>query len=273
MPNSDGLYSVDGDSEHDYADELSPSDGYFASGSSSNAIPNVPNVIVPDPTVRESETKAAEAKAREAAKESSFLDPRHTRGDLQPQALSARDISSYAQSAAPSTLSDSTRPLSTPPTSYAPSSNTASTRQPLRIHQAAGRTPSLYSEAPPAYTPSQPSQATPASPASPIAPLSPLLPTSQPNQTVNYGSISPSMGVESERLLGRDPESMGTPGDEEEAYRPRWSRRIRRKLPPWLNWKLSLLGIVLLMITIGFLSSGYKAVKGDNVSKSKLTQT
>lgn len=265
MPHSGGFHSEDGDEDHDYADQLSPSDGYFASGSSSHAVPNVPNVIVPDPTVRESETKA-----REAAHES-FLNTRHTRGDLQPQALSARDISSYAQSAAPSSRSDSTRSVSTPPTSYAPSSSVASTtRHPLRTHQAAARTPSLYSEAPPAYTPSQPSQpsqATPASSTSPASPTSPLSPTNQANQSVNYGSISPDMGIENERLLGRDPESMGAPG-EEEAYKPRWSRRISRKLPPWLNWKVVLLFIVLLVITFGFLTSGYNAVKDGSVSET-----
>jgi hypothetical protein len=76
------------------------------------------------------------------------------------------------------------------------------------------------------------------------------------------------MGVESERLLGRDPESMGEP-DEERAYMPRWSRRFRRRLPPWFNWKIGLLAVVLLGITIGFLTSGYQAVKGDTVSMSQ----
>ncbi|KAK9798713.1 hypothetical protein AB5N19_00831 [Seiridium cardinale] len=266
MPNSDDLYNTDGDSDHDYADELSPSDGYFASGPSSNAVPNVPNVIVPDPTVRQSETKAA--KAQEAAQER-FL---NTRGDLQPQALSARDFTSYTQSSAPSTRSDSTRPTQyTPPSSYAPSSpHTASvTRQPLRTHQSTGRTPSLYSEAPPAYTPSHtvPSETTPLSP---TGQPSQSHQTSQTPQSGNYSTFSPDMGVENERLLARDPESMGEP-DDEPLHSPRWSKRFRRRLPPWLNWKMGLFALIMLAVAAGFLTSGYQAVKDNNMNTKKKT--
>ncbi|KAH6656842.1 hypothetical protein BKA67DRAFT_553360 [Truncatella angustata] len=264
MPNSNDLYNTDGDSDNDFADQLSPSDGYFASGSSSNAVPNVPNVIVPDPTARESkskavESKAAESKAQEARQEALL----NNRGDLQPQALSASDFLSRAeQSSAPSSRSDFTIPAQyTPPTSYAPSSSayiSSATRQPLRTHQAAARTPSLYSEAPPAYTPSQ------------ATPLSPTAQTNQSNQGGNYNTFSPNMGVENERLLGRDPESMAEP-DGEQLHSPRWSRRFRKRLPLWLNWKIVLFALVLMVVAIGFLTSGYKAIKDDN--KKTITPT
>ncbi|ETS79113.1 hypothetical protein PFICI_08966 [Pestalotiopsis fici W106-1] len=279
-PSSDDLYFTEGtgqnttatndnDNDDDYADELSPSDGYFASGVSSNvAARNVPNVMVPDPTVRDSdvETNKNEAKALQARQESLLNST--ARGDSQPQALSARDfIESQLQRSAPSTRSDSTYnnipPIHTPPTSYAPSSSSTShpastSRQQYRPSPAPGRTLSLYSEAPPAYTPSHTA-------------TTPLSPSRETNQTTNYGSISPTsptttpppnMGIENERLLGRDPESMGEPG-EEPVYSPRWSRRIRRRFP-WFNWKLALFALVLLAVTFGFLISGYKAVRGDS---------
>ncbi|KAF7517581.1 hypothetical protein G7054_g13763 [Neopestalotiopsis clavispora] len=293
---SDDLYFTEGQNtsnsndidEEDYADQLSPSDGYFASGraaapaSSNVAAHNVPNVMVPDPTVRDSdveETNKHEAKALQARQESLLNST--ARGDSQPQALSARDfIESQLQRSAPSTRSDSTTynnlpPLPTPPTSYAPSSSTSTShpitasstsRQQYRPSPGPGRTPSLYSEAPPAYTPSH-TTATTATTAT-----TPLSPSRETNQTSNYGSISPptsspaspppNMGIENERLLGRDPESMGEPG-EEPLYSPRWSKRIRRRFP-WLNWKIALFALVLLVVTFGFLMSGYKAVKGDS---------
>lgn len=267
---SEDLYFTGGeqdDGHSDYADHLSPSDGYFASGSSSN-VNNVPSIMVPDPTVRESQSQSQsenkdEAEATKAlqARQESLLNST-ARGDSQPQALSAQDfIDSQLQRSAPSTRSDSTRDqpptIYTPPTSYAPSSSTATShpastsRQPYRPSPSPGRTLSLYSEAPPAYTPSHTA-------------TTPLSPSREADQISNYGSISSSssMGIENERLLGRDPESMGEPGGEP-VYSPRWSRRIRKRFP-WLNWKVALFALVLLAVTFGFLINGYKAVRGDS---------
>ncbi|KAI1851614.1 hypothetical protein JX265_010698 [Neoarthrinium moseri] len=243
------MYSLEAESDDEPGDQLSPSDGNFAN-SSSNVVPNVPNVVVPDPTVRDSETPA-ERKALEA-KEDEFL---NSPGHSQPQAVypsrnPSRNPSVLGPStSAPSTRSYSTRTSHTPPTSYAPSSQAPSTsRQPLRTHPSRERTPSLYSEAPPAYTPSQ---------------TTPLSPTAPSDETRSYNTFSPNMGVENERLLDRDPESMGPP-DDESLHSPRWSKRIRRRLPPWLNWRVGLLAVVLLAITLGFLTSGYKAFKGGD---------
>ncbi|KAI0137199.1 hypothetical protein BJ170DRAFT_604814 [Xylariales sp. AK1849] len=241
MSYSDNLYSYNDDSDDDYADQLSPSDGYFTS---SNAIPSVPNVMVPDPTLQQSET-AGESKAREANEESLLNSSGRA---LQPQASHHREASSYQPSTAPSTRSYSTRTTHTSSTSYAPASSRASAaRQPIRTLPSPGRTPSVYSEAPPAYTPS---------PTSPISPANPS------NQARNYSTFPSNMGVENERLLGRDPESMGQP-DDEELPSPLWRRRIRRRLPPWLNLRMLVIAAVLLVVSIGFLANSLGGSSGE----------
>lgn len=253
------------DSDGDEADQLSPTDGYFTANSSSNGVPRVPNVMVTDPTLQQSETNA-ESKAREADQERLLSTPqRHAQ--VQPGLSSRSDSSSaYDQSTVPSARSYSTtQPTHTSSTSYAPSSATApnsapASRQTLPTFSSRGRTASLYSEAPPAYTPSS---------------SSPLSPASPSNQARNYGTTtsittaaSANMGVEDERLLGRDPESMAEP-DDEEIRRPVWSRRMRRRLPLWLNnWRMLILGVVLLLVTVGFLASTYRVFKGDGGSVS-----
>lgn len=252
------------DSDGDEADQLSPTDGYFTANSSSNGVPRVPNVMVTDPTLQQSETDA-ESKAREADQER-LLSTSSRHAQVPPGLSSRSDYSANDQSTVPSTRSYSiTQPTHTSSTSYAPSSSTAAisapaSRNPLPSLPSRGRTASLYSEAPPAYTPSS---------------SSPLSPASPSNQARNYGgttstttAASANMGVEDERLLGRDPESMADP-DDEEVRRPVWSRRMRRRLPLWLNsWRMLILGVVLLFVTVGFLASTYRVFKGDGGSVS-----
>lgn len=271
MPYSDNLYSLYDDSDSDgNEDALSPTDGYFTSSSSapSNVVPRVPNVMVADPTLQQSET-SAESKAREAGQERLLNSPtRH----LHPQDTATRDSSSYAPSTSPSTRSYSTQPTHTWSTAYTPSSSTAATsvsgsRQPSQTIPSRGRSASVYSDAPPAYTPSPTSP--PSSSASPSSPTSPLFPNGPSNQARTYNTFPSNMGIESERLLGRDPESMGHPDDEEAARIPQWNRRIRRRLPPWLSWRMLMLAAVLLIVSIGFLASSYRVFKVDeNVSST-----
>ncbi|KAK7747011.1 hypothetical protein SLS62_009268 [Diatrype stigma] len=69
--------------------------------------------------------------------------------------------------------------------------------------------------------------------------------------------------VEREGLLTRDPESMADhPGGDEESAIPAWRRRVRRQLPPWLNYKIVLLSLALMGISVGFLANAFRGVRG-----------
>ncbi|KAI0015630.1 hypothetical protein F4780DRAFT_64301 [Xylariomycetidae sp. FL0641] len=231
---NDNLYSLNrGDPDDDYAHQLlSPSDGYFASSSTSsseepfNAIPDVPNVLIPDPTLQQQQQQrqqqtASESKAQEAGEERHLVTNRSHSGRAQQQQHRRLPVT-YSLSSA------------------------ASSR----------RTPSIYSEAPPAYTPS------------PLAPAG----TRHPTQPRSYNTFfTGNMGVaemqeQNERLLGSSqPESMSQPLHDEEAggAPEHWRRRVRRRLPPWMTWRVVLLTCVVLIAAVGFLSSSYRIVKGD----------
>ncbi|CAJ2510699.1 Uu.00g063240.m01.CDS01 [Anthostomella pinea] len=247
MPYADNLYSMSDDSEgDDFADQLSPSDGYFAS-SSSNAIPSIPNVMVPDPTLAQHSETSAESKAREANEEGLLNTQRHQ--DRRPaEPVSSRESGRSEQATVVSSFVSPLRyhpPITYPQTSAPPT--------PLRTLPTRGRTPSVYSDAPPAYTPS------------PTSALSPATATQQ-TQPRNYSTFTSTMGVsevENERLLGLNAESMSHPGDEE-AGTPAWSRRVRRRLPAWFNWRLGLLALIILAVSVGFLVSSVRPVKDDN---------
>ncbi|KAK7921331.1 hypothetical protein PG985_009353 [Apiospora marii] len=281
MPYSDNLYSghafdnPDSDSEDGYGDEHSPSDGYFTASGLSHGmpsvsnVPNIPNVLVPDPTLRQQPETAAEAKACEAEQDRvAALNTRRPGHPLGNASLLGDHSYSHLEHAttAPSTRTQSTYPIYTPRTplstsAYTPSSSSASasvvaatpaasSRRPLRSLPASrGRSASVYSDAPPAYSPS---------------PTSPLSPNSPTNQARNYSTITAAnMGIEDERLLGRDPESMGLPNDEESVRPGAWRQRVRRRLPAWFSWRTTLLASVLLIASVGFLASSYRVVKDD----------
>lgn len=259
MPYSDNLYSAYDDSDSDgHADPLSPSDGYFATSGSSSVVPSVPNVMVPDPTLRDQET-AAESKAREADQERRLNSlgharpTRHGEGARNPElplTTAALSANPPPISTAANTYPAYTSYSYTPSTSaHAPSSSASASapRLPRRSVPLRGRSASVYSDAPPAYTPSA---------------TSPLSPSSPTRQALGYGTIPPSMGIENEHLLGRGPESMGLPHDEEAAA-PSWNRRVRRRLPAWLSLRMVLLASVLLVASFGFLASSYRVFKDD----------
>lgn len=266
MPYSDNLYSAYDESDgDDQVDPLSPSDGYFATSGSSHVVPRVPNVMVPDPTLRDQET-AADTKAREADRERRLHNLDHGRltrpGEVarNPElslttAASALSANNPSTSTAANTSPAYTSYSYTPSTSaYAPSSSaSASASQlPRRSEPFRGRSASVYSDAPPAYTPSA---------------TSPLSPSGSTQPTLRYGAITPSMGIENEHLLGRAPESMGRPHDEEAAA-PSWNRRVRRRLPPWLSLRMVLLASVLMVASFGFLASSYRVIKNDDNVRS-----
>ncbi|KXJ86704.1 hypothetical protein Micbo1qcDRAFT_236770 [Microdochium bolleyi] len=121
------------------------------------------------------------------------------------------------------------------------------------------RPPSVYSEAPPAYSPSA---------SSPASPTSPLNDTTSNNRS--YNTFSATMGssqeAEYDPLLGRrTPQSMtGRPADVEAGMPRRWGNNdnsgnnnnsIRSRLPSWArNWKAIVGGIILLAIVLGLIA-------------------
>lgn len=252
------MYSVGDDSDGEsYADQLSPSDGYFASSSSSHVVPIVPNILVPDPTLQQTSESAAESKAREAKEETLSSNTQRSESynynHYHPTGPgSSRGTGRLEQRAASSTNPHQRQHDSTSTHTYSPSSRS---RTIFRSYRLRGRTPSVYSDAPPAYSP---------------LPTSLLSSTNQQSgQSRNYSTFSSTMGVtdivENERLLGRDPESMGQPEDVEFSHPPHWTRRVRRRLPTWLSCRTIVLGLVVLIVSIGLLASTLHIFKeGDH---------
>ncbi|KAI1104451.1 hypothetical protein F4804DRAFT_307338 [Jackrogersella minutella] len=262
MSDSDNLYSMGGDEELDgdsYADQLSPSDGYFASSSSSHVVPNVPNILIPDPTIQQTSESEAESKARKVDEErTSSSTPRAEGYYYNHQnpigSGNTQDPSQSKQSTASPTTPSQRQYNSTFVQTYSPPS---ASRIFLRSYLTRGRTPSVYSDAPPAYSPS---------------PTSPFTPISQVAQSRNYSTFACTMGVadiiENERLLGRGPESISQPEDIEAGSTPHWSRRVRRRLPTWLNWRILVLALIILVVSIGFLAGSFQMIKEDDHRKT-----
>ncbi|RYP48028.1 hypothetical protein DL768_006019 [Monosporascus sp. mg162] len=238
---------VEGSDGEDLADQLSPTDG-FRYPTSYNAVLRVPNVMVEDPTTGQRFQGDADSKAREASEERR-LNLLAEREDPMPGSAHPRGGDYLGRESA-------IRPFAPPTTARHLASHTylqsSAPRIPSRTDPSRERTPSVYSEAPSAYTPS---------------PTSPLSGSSRQERARNYSSFLPNMGqpgIKRERLLARDLESMtdqpGGPG----ADTPVWRRRIRRRLPTWLNWKIMLLSALLLIISAGFLANAFRVIgKGD----------
>ncbi|KAI0485388.1 hypothetical protein F4859DRAFT_379835 [Xylaria cf. heliscus] len=255
MPYSDNMYSMDDDpAGEDYSDQLSPSDGQFPS-SSSNITPHIPNVFIPDPTLQQGAEGGAKSKASEA-EEDRVLSSHTNSAYHQWESSSPRSSSRVEQAATATTV---LLPRHHDQVTYSQSS---ASQSPLQALPSRAWSPSVYSEAPPAYSPS---------------PVSPILSeggTTQQDQPRNYNTFSTSsiMGapeVESERLLGAQPESMGAPVDEERGATPTWARRVRGRLPKRLSWKYALLALVVLIVSIVFLngiSSSSHPSKGDDTT-------
>ncbi|KAI1737199.1 hypothetical protein F4680DRAFT_223042 [Xylaria scruposa] len=242
MPYSDNMYSMEDDSAagEDYSDQLSPSDGQFPS-SSSNITPHIPNVFIPDPTLQQETERGggAESKASEAEEDrllSSRRDSVHRHWES-----SIRSLSRLEQAATATTASI---PRHYDQVTYSQSS---ASQGPSQALPSRAWSPSVYSEAPPAYSPS------------PILPVPSTSATTQQDRPRNYNTFGNSriMGapeVESERLLGPQPESMGAPVDEERGIAPVWARRVRGRLPKWFSWKYALLALIVLIVSIAFLT-------------------
>ncbi|KAI1343792.1 hypothetical protein F5Y15DRAFT_178533 [Xylariaceae sp. FL0016] len=256
MPYSDNLYSMsdDGSSDEDYGDHLSPSDGYFASSSSSsNVVPNIPNRMVIDPTLQQRSETDAESKAREADEERPLNNQRYQDPTFPPELDPSRAFR-YSQQAANASLHHV--PRHHPSVTYSPSSASPTSSRAFAFRT---RTPSFYSDAPPAYTPS---------PATPLSPTRNISGSS--TQSRNYSTFASNMGVsdvENERLLSAHPESMGQPHDEELGS-PVWSRRVKRRLPAWMTWRVALATLILLLVSFGLLANSFRIVKVDDGKKS-----
>ncbi|OTB01577.1 hypothetical protein M426DRAFT_323338 [Hypoxylon sp. CI-4A] len=262
MPYPNNLYSMDSDADsddEDYADQLSPSDGYFASSSSpSHAVPNVPNILIPDPTLQRT---VDESKVREADKERLLSNTHRRTEDYYHNNSSHNHVtpgSSQTSGQSEQRAANSTTPRqslynSTFAHTYSPSSASCT---PLRTHPTGGRTPSVYSDAPPAYSPS------------------PYTPANQQTQPRGYNTFTPTTmvvaeTVENERLLGREPESMGQPEDlEVGSTTPHWSRRVRRRLPTWLSCRVLVLTLIILVVSVGFLAGSFRILREDDHRKT-----
>ncbi|KAF2965070.1 hypothetical protein GQX73_g8502 [Xylaria multiplex] len=210
------MYSMNADSDgEDYADQLSPSDGQFPA-SSSNATPQIPNIFIPDPTLQHRAQSGAKSKAQEADED---------------RLLSSQ--SEFGRHSAESSFLRSSNRLE----------QAATTTSGLPSHH--HRPLLVYSEAPPAYSPSSFSSI-------------PTGSTSQQDRQRNYNTFANNhiMGapeVEAESLLGHQPESMSAPVDQG-SFTPAWARRVHRRLPAWLNWKYGLLALAVLIVSIAALS-------------------
>ncbi|KAI1499446.1 hypothetical protein F5X99DRAFT_430703 [Biscogniauxia marginata] len=232
MPHSDNLYSP-GDDNKDYADQLSPSDGYFASSSSFNIIPKVADIPAFDPTQESFLETSTESKARETNNSNNT----HIHRDWPS-----------------TTVASITSPLRYHSTDTFPPPF-ASTILPS-IPLAGGRCPSVHSDAPPVYTLTGcTSQST--------------KPRSYSTFPINMGASE----VENERLLGLHPESkLDQQPDDEEDNAPAWRGQVRRRVPAWINWKTASFALIILIVSGGLLANSFRIIKEENSKTIRPTE-
>jgi hypothetical protein len=224
-------------------DALSPTDGYFHNSSSSTEdvagqqqplshadpsqhpqapqhqrpassnVPNVPNVLVEDPTLR---GQNASAKAREAEQERLLNNPDHSSSHhtSYPQTTLPHQPSSTANSSAASPSSpqqrSSSSSFSNPHHTLRRSVEDDEVAQQTRMGTPPQQQQQQQLDAPPAYSPASPS-----------------VQQAQPTyQTFPPTPVDAAMGVPDEqaRLLPRQPESMGGPPD---GSRPPFRQRVK----------------------------------------------
>lgn len=257
-------------------DAATPSSHYSAAASSQ--VPHVPNVWVDDPSLEQGTT--AESKAREAQEE---RDQNRSRaGRPHPSNLASlphgEDGGTYTFPSLNQHPSSSTTfgpgqqsryaygpGLSSNPPSQRYPPYASSSAAPSRSHRSGtiySERSSLFSEAPPAYTPS---------PTSPSTSYSNNYQTIRPSHN-NMGRISES---ESRGLLAGGeyqsvPQDMGGHADDDYTTytRPQnWRDRLRSRVAGLdrRTCKLAALGVVLALVTAGFLISSFVGVK-DEVS-------
>lgn len=231
MPHSDNLYAaLDSADSPDSPDSNADADQHVLSPSdgyfASSASARVPNLMVADPGVERDE---ADAKAREAAQQASSA---------------SRQYYTTSQSSS----------------SSSPPATTTSVPRSTLIH---ARPPSVYSEAPPAYSPSA------SSPASPTSPLNNTT-TSTSYNTFSATTMGSSRETEHDPLLGRRTlQNMGgRPADEEAGVSRPWridnSNKIRSRLPSWQRkWKAIVGGMILLAVALAFIVSSAQDSNDD----------
>ncbi|KAI1461015.1 hypothetical protein F4805DRAFT_414424 [Annulohypoxylon moriforme] len=253
------MYPRGDDSESDgenYADQLSPLDGYFASSpSSSHEVPNVPNILVRDPTLQQTSKSDGESKGRpKKTNEERFRSTTHRSREYcfhPPIELgnNREEFGLSEQSAGTPTTSPQRQHNPTFAHTYLPLS---AIHTHVRSYHTRSRTPSIYSEAPPAYSPEP----------------SPVTQTIQQTPSRNYNTFTSTMGIsddiENERLLERGPESMGQPQDIENGTSSYWMKRARRRLPTWLNCRVLTLGLIVLAVSVGFLAGSLRIFKVED---------
>ncbi|KAH8883810.1 hypothetical protein GQ53DRAFT_846628 [Thozetella sp. PMI_491] len=163
-----------------------------------------------------------------------------------------------ASASGPSSSAGATHSRQSSSSAYTPSAPSSYRTYTPRRPTYGRRQPSpVPSEAPPAYTPS-PTSPTPSDPASRHYSTFPS-PTAEPRSPAAVGR------EETQGLLAGRPESMGNPGDEFEGITPVWKDRVRRRLPVFSSrtCRNILVGIVLFLIALGFLSSFFTAVRQE----------
>lgn len=277
MPYSDNMYSMndDSDGEEDCASRLSPSDGQFPT-SSSNATPHVPNILVPDPTLLLSHHQETEieregkSKAREAEEEALLIrSHNNTTADTDFGYDPSESSSQLLRQAAATTTTTTPPHVSLPHHHYheVTYSQSSAAQAPARTVPGRAWSPSVYSEVPPAYSPSPVSPPTASGSATATTTTTTTILNQQGRLSRNYNTfgVNRIMGApdfEAERLLGQhQPESMGGPPDEEAGadIPPAWSRRVRRCLPGWLGWKYGLLALVVLVLSAATLGGVFSS--------------
>ncbi|KAI5864147.1 hypothetical protein GGS23DRAFT_484643 [Durotheca rogersii] len=286
-PDSSSAAGDYSDSES-FTEQLSPTDGYFRS---SNAVPLVPNVLVRDPTLRPIDQSGSEPKARETEGGGASSSPPSLLSNTQLRAGEGyRDSDGrpprsnhpreriQSEQAAISTLPRESQ--HGPTFSHTHTQSSSSWGVPLRSYLTPRRTPSVYSDAPPAYSPS---------------PTTPVLlghTTSQERtQSRSYNTFTSAMGAaeaENERLLGATacPASMSQPPRHYEVrrgygfasllrllpppLRQQRARRVRGQLPTWRKLLLVVLLVSIILaipLRIIALSSRTSGEDDNGVSK------
>ncbi|KAK0634741.1 hypothetical protein B0T17DRAFT_485038 [Bombardia bombarda] len=284
--------------DHDLVDDAqvhSPVDGFSPSSTSnhtstsgeSSSVLHVPNILVPDPSLEPGST--AESKAREADLERLGNRRLLSTPTLTPQGSTvSADQSFHPQAAEEAVPSQGGPPSAYSSTSsetgvqrgsgiaspspqaayYQPSSasaynpSTASSYTSYTPRRPAFRNSSsvLSREAPPAYTPSPTSPSTAQSTSDSFRNYSTF---SQPPSVVysNMGRLEESQGL----LAAHEPQSMGGPEEGLAAGTPDWRERARRRAHCMSGraCKKLFLGLILLLVTTGFLTSMIAGVRDE----------
>ena len=268
VPYSDNLYSSNDTDDEDSA--LSPADGYFRAShpndgdeQTANRVPNIPNVLVEDPTLtqgggvdddskaREAEEEARLSSGREETQSSSVSRPPNVPNHQHRRSVEEDGHGFYTQ---PGTASAANHtPASPPPAAARETQPLLQQTRPLPLHPI---------DAPPAYSPS------PTSPQSSHHGYQTFIPFCTPAHN--------SMGLPGEQqgLLSREPESMGGPPSNPPSYWQRlkdeWSYGSSRRTLK------AALGVLVIMSVIAAILGGtlqHNPGRGKNGNnKVRLTQ-